>query len=278
MTYHHSFDDSFDRSFHRPFLDHVDPDDRSYEGWQPDRLTVLTFLDGRLVQSRTEPVRFTEWEDLADQWDRRARRLDNPVPPTPPRPAWQRALDWLGDRVGGEQALLDLPTAPLEPTDPSDVTDMSALPAHVGEHLRVVLEHLDVLADRRPEPEVREALHAAAHLLVGGHADLLVTGAAAKVAAGIGWAVLKANGVLRPAGEVRVSWVQDALELPGSPSTTGKQVQDALLGLRHRSHEPVAPVGLPDLLPLGRHEVLTSATRRLLAEGRDRALEARAAA
>jgi hypothetical protein len=85
------------------------PYDPSYDD-QPEHLAHLVFLDGRLLDAWTEPVRGTRWEAAADRIDRERR------PPTvspPPPPAHERGLEWLADIGGGLDALDSLDTAPL---------------------------------------------------------------------------------------------------------------------------------------------------------------------
>jgi hypothetical protein len=90
--------------------------------------------------------------------------------------------------------------------------------------------------------------------------------------------VAKANGVLGAQGRVSVTQLKHALALGPSPSTYGKVVRRALVGHRDFAAERTGRAyELPDLLPLGRTDLLLGATRRTLCRARDRALEAQRA-
>lgn len=277
-----------------------DSDQRWYDAWrgqrepepwepgharEPERLTHLVLLDGRLLDTWTEQVAGSRWQRHVDALERREHErlevlldglLEARRPALPPPPDWERALAWLADRCGGEEPLLALDEEPLTTAPP--LPDELALPA-AADRPAAVAALLDAVAAGRPEPELGVALHTALALVCRVQPQLL-TGSRtpAQVAGGITWAVLKANGVLRPVGEVRVSWIQDALALRSSPGSCGALVRGALVAFRPRTQETWRPPGVPDLLDLGRAELLTSATRRTLVQVRDRALEAREAA
>jgi hypothetical protein len=102
---------------------------------------------------------------------------------------------------------------------------------------------------------------------------------AAHVAGGIAWLAAKANGLLRPQGDVTITAIREALALQPTPSTYGKVVQRALVGYRDLASERTGRLyELPDLLPLGHPDLLLGSTRRTLCRARDRALEAQQAA
>jgi hypothetical protein len=85
--------------------------------------------------------------------------------------------------------------------------------------------------------------------------------------------------VLGPQGRVTVTRLKEELALHASPSTYGKVVQRALVGYRDFGSERTGRLyEMPDLLRLGRPELLICSTRRLLCRARDRALEAQQAA
>jgi hypothetical protein len=98
---------------------------------------------------------------------------------------------------------------------------------------------------------------------------------AAALAGGVIWAVGKANDLFTRRG-VTQSAVQRLLGLSSSISTLGPGIQRELRGFA--LFTGFRPRGVPDLLPLGRPELLTSSTRRLLIAVRDRAEEAKRAA
>ncbi len=80
-----------------------------------ERLRHLVFLDGRLIETWTEPVEGTAYMAIADELD----RANRPVPPVahtrePPRPPYEVVLDWLDGVVGGRIALLALDDEPFE--------------------------------------------------------------------------------------------------------------------------------------------------------------------
>ncbi len=273
----------YDERYHH--TDHLDVLRRRtpgpWEPWHPPplhRIAHLVYLDGRLLDTWTEPVLGSQWEEQVDALDeeerRRLLRITQPAPaPEPPRPDHERTLAWLADRCGGETALLALDDHPLT-TAPALPLDLA--PPVVRERADAVGQLLDTVAGRWPEPELDIALETALVLLCREEPHLLGGGRGpAVLAGGIAWAVLKANGVLRPGGEVRVQSLQDVLGLGSTPAPMGGLVRGALVGYQPRTQEHRRPASVPDLLDLGRPELLTSATRRILVQVRDRALAAR---
>jgi hypothetical protein len=74
-------------------------------------------------------------------------------------------------------------------------------------------------------------------------------------------------------GVVRVGTIQDTLGMPSGPSSIGRPVAVALRGFRG---QPLVdggrrPAEVPDLLPLGRTDVLVATVRQQLVRIRDRA-------
>lgn len=230
-----------------------------------DRVTHLVFVGGRLVETRHELADRTEW----------AAYVERPVAPPPPPepPPYVRVLGWLADLCGGQAALDALDAAPL--TDdatglPSDYPDRDA-----RERVETAAALLDVLADRWFDPETGFAFrHALLAMWVEDPTRVTRPRSATHLAGGVCWAVGKANGLFHPAGPRRVGTVQDTLGLPGALSGPGNEVVGALRGFRAHpaSHRPL---GVPDLLPLGRCDVLLGTTREQLVRLRD---QARAAA
>ncbi|CAB4688219.1 MAG: hypothetical protein F2667_01310 [Actinobacteria bacterium] len=250
-------------------------DDDPRDATTLDRLTHLVLVDGRLVDTWSEPVDGTRWQSHADRFDRELRRPE----PTPPPPApYVQALDWLSEVCGGPQAVATLSSDAL--TD--DAIDLPTEYATPGERTRTeaVAELLDAVAARSFDPETSYAFRHALLALQRLDPDTLSRArSAAQVAGGICWAVGKANGLLAPTGPVRVGGIRDALGCSATLSTSGEIVRAGLVGFRRRSDRShLLPRGLPDLLPLGRVDVLLGSTRERLVRVRDRAEEARTAA
>ncbi|MFC4783227.1 hypothetical protein ACT8ZV_02040 [Nocardioides sp. MAHUQ-72] len=239
-----------------------------------ERLTHLVLVDGRLVDTWSEPVAGTRWQRHADRFDRERFRAE---PAPPPRPTWQQALDWLAHVCGGPAAVTGLTDEALDdgcdlPTETPDAGSRSRLEA--------TAELLDAVAARCFDPETATALRRAL-LLLWAEEPETVTGArsAAHLAGGICWAVGKANGSFRPQGDLTVARVQEALALSTPLSGPGSTVRSALVGFRDLGPGRWwRPQGAPALEPLGRVELLCSPTRRRLVRLRDRALAARDAA
>ncbi|MBF4163262.1 hypothetical protein [Nocardioides acrostichi] len=242
-----------------------------YGEWgEPERLRHLVFLDGRLIDSWSEPVEGTSWAAEARRLDRLAAPA--PEPPAPPR--WQLALDWLGDRVGGAEAVARLHGEAFdEPELPSDCLRLAQ-----RERIGHVAELLDAVAALRHDADLGVALRQALVALWRSDPDLVDHAVSARsVAGGLAWAVGKANGLLHPQGTWRSGELRDALGLTSSPAAMGRSVQAALFGLR----EPARcswwrPEGESDLLALGHAEVLLPEVRVRLVRLRDRAYAVRA--
>ncbi|MBI2244179.1 MAG: hypothetical protein HYU55_09640 [Nocardioides sp.] len=239
----------------------------------PDRVTHLVFVDGRLVDTWREPATGTEWEPVALRHDREA------LPPQPPPPApHERVTQWLAGVCGGRAAVDGLTDEPLGddridlPTEYPDRTDR--------ERVEATADLLDAVAERCFDAERSYAFRHALLALWAEDPDVVTRAAsAAHVAGGICWAVGKANGLFSPVGSMRVGVVQDALALRSPASSYGGTVRTALLGFRN---QPVGhwsrPAGVPDLMALGRLDLLLGITRSRLLRIRDRARAAAAAA
>ena len=238
-----------------------------------DRLTHLVLVDGRLVEAWSEPVGGTRWQEYADHFEAERR----PVEPPPP-PPWQRALDWLGEVCGGQQAVAALDAEPAEA--PEDGGLPTGVDARARERLEATADLLGAVAERWFDEEMATVLRRAL-LRVWEEEPETVLGArtAAHLAGGICWAVGKANGCFRPQGDLTMARVQESLALSSPISGYGATVRRALVGFRGLDHHRWwRPDGVPDLVPLGRAELLCSATRRRLVRVRDRARAARAEA
>lgn len=260
-----------------PYLRHA----TSYDdpgGWQGDpleRLTHLVMVDGRLVETWTEPVEGTRWEHFATRFDRELLRLR----PTPtPIPPYDQVLGWLNDVCGGAAAVSGLTAYPLS----QDGLDLPEVPdIATRQRLEAASELLDAAAarcfDRGPGGETGHALRRALLLVWKEEPEtVLHLKSAAHLAGGICWAVGKANGLFGPQGVATQKDVQEALALVTAISAPGTTVQRALQGFA-----PLAagrPWTAPDLQPLGRPDLLISRTRRVLLRLRDRAREAKSAA
>lgn len=259
-------------------LDRADPDRAERRSWGPawagapedERLTELVFIDGRLVSHSTGSVAGSAWAEHAARLDREQQR---PAPPAP-TPVWQDVLGWLADRVGGQTALTALDSEPLG--DPPDLPEDYARDTD-RQRVESVADLLDAVARSWFDAEVATALRTAL-LALWREDPRVVTGAAsaAASAAGITWAVAKANGLIHPVGGMRVGTLRDFLGLRSTPSTYGAPVRAGLIGFRQPASQPHhRPLGVPDLLDLGRADLLTAATRARLVHLRDRAVAAR---
>jgi hypothetical protein len=243
------------------------------EPWRdrpPDRITHLVLLDGRLVDVWSEPVEDGPWQRHAEEQERRLRPVLPPTPP--PDPPHVSALAWLSDVAGGVGALAALDDAPLECTG----LDLPPAAPADRQRLEATADLLDQVARELFDDETRIALRRALLLVWEASPDAVrrARGAAA-LAGGVVWAVGKANDLFTRRGVTQAA-AQRLLGLSSSISTLGPGIQRELRGFA--LFTGFLPRGLPDLLPLGHPELLTSPTRRLLIAVRDRAEEAKRAA
>jgi hypothetical protein len=245
--------------------------DSGFEALGPDpdeRLRLVAYVDGRLVETWTEPVEASPWAGVAERFDREHER---PAPP-PPVPTYERVLAWLDDVCGGRDAVLALTPTPLE--DQPDVPEVESPQAR--SRLSAVAELLDAVAARRFDPEAAIAFRVCLLRVWDREPDVVLDAVtAAHVAGGVAWLVAKANGVLGPQGRVTVTRLKEELALHATPSTYGKVIHRALVGYRELTSERTGRLyELPDLLPIGHPDLLLASTRRTLCRARDRALEA----
>lgn len=248
--------------------DFESPDDEPHL----DRVTHLVFVDGRLVDTWHEPALGTPWEGVA----RRHERASRPPEP-PPKPEHERVLEWLVD-VCGSRADVDGLTADPLGDDATDLpTEYADRPA--GDRMVATSELLDAVAERWFDAESSYAFrHALLALWADDPETVTRAASAGHLAGGICWAVGKANGLFHPAGPLRVGVVQQDLALRSPISGYGGTVRAALRGFRGRPLDQWArPAGVPDLLALGRPDLLLGATRARLVRIRDRARAAAAA-
>ncbi|WP_341924548.1 hypothetical protein [Nocardioides psychrotolerans] len=260
-----------------------DPHDRySLDPDWHDRLRHLVLVDGRLVDTWTEPIEGTRWEVHARRFDEAQRRAAPPAPPEPP--PYERALLWLEDACGGRDAVLALDAAPLDDTDgpgepeAHDPADRERL-AHTTELLDGVAATVlsNALGPARAD-ELGIALRRALRLVWQARPDVVRRPRSPQHLAGtLCWVVGKANGVFGQQGPVRMRDVREALDLGAQLGTDHAVVEDALWGLRPRHRVWFRPSGLPDLVLTGHADLLSSDVRVHLVRIRDQALEAQAA-
>jgi hypothetical protein len=248
-----------------PWEDSFDPYDEPRPGL--DRLTHLVLVDGRLVDMWSESVRGTPWQRYADEFDRDRR----PTPP-PPRPAWATTLEWLTDVCGGATALEALDAEPLSDLG-MDLPETTTLKErHVLER---AAELLDAAADQCFDAEAGIALRRALLRIWETDPDACVRMASpAHLAAGVCWAIGKANLLFGPQGVTTQKSVQERVGLPPL-SGPGQLIRRLLRGFNPFGAQPL--YGTPDYEPLGRPDLLTASTRAALIRIRDRAQEAKAA-
>lgn len=235
-----------------------------------ERLTHLVLVDGRLVDVWSEPVSGTRWQVHADRFDR--ERLPSVVS-APPPPLHEQVLTWLDAAVGGRDRLLALHTGPL--VDDGFEPDPE-LPPMRREQLATAVDLLDRAADELRVPEARalltNTLRAAWEVDPEG---VLGVGEAARLAGGACWLAAKANGLLGPGGTTTHAALQHAVGCRGQLAGPGRVLQQLIAGFWP---EPPRPHTLPDLVLVGRPDLLTTATRGRLARARDQALAARSVA
>jgi len=253
----YSYTDPYDDGGHRPG-DHL------------DRLTYLVLVDGRLVDFWTESVRGTRFEAVAQRFDRE-REPVMAEPPAPRPPAYEQILGWLRGLVGGVDALDTLDAAPLTPSEPIDAASLPLGHRHRLEGVGMALEALHGL-----DPEFQVALrHALRQLWAADPTFLLNATSAGQAAAGLVWAVGKANGRLSPEGPLRQKDLAASLGVSPQLSGPGRRVEAAFVGARGLLEARPYSLGCPDLVGLGTPRLLTSDTRRRLIRLRDHAVRAR---
>ena len=243
------------------------------ESWRVDRgrlhnrLTHLVLLDGRLIETWSEPVEDTQWQHVAEQFDREKER---PVAPTAPRLLpHESALDWLDSLVGGRIALEALTDDPL-PTPP--LLRVDNLPLASRHRVEAVTRALGVMTELF-DAETGRALQTVLATLWEEDRDVVLNAkSAAQVAGGICWLVGRAND-LYGKDKVTQQAVQKQIGLKTTISSFGSTVHRALRGLQPTYVE--RPWSQRDLLATGRAEFLTSGTRRRLIRLRDQAVAAR---
>jgi hypothetical protein len=245
------------------------------ESWRTDRgrlhnrLTHQVLLDGRLIETWSEPVEDTPWQRVAKQLDDQQKQA-RPAPEPLPLPH-DNALDWLDSLVGGRKALDALTDAPLSLPDVLSVDGLPLAAVHRVEGVSRALDELTGLFDA----ETGRALkHVLAALWSEDRELVLNAKSSAQVAGGICWLVGKANDSF---GKDKVSQLtaQKKIGLTTSISSFGSSVHRTLRGLQPTYAD--RPWSQRDLLATGRAGFLTSTTRRRLIRLRDQAMAAREA-
>lgn len=232
-------------------------------------VTHLVFVDGRLVDTWQEPAHGTEWA--------RHARPAPPPPAPPPPPPHERAATWLAAICGGREAVDSLDGAPL--TDDAIDLPVEYELTSWRHRMESTAELLDSVAARHFDEETSYAWRHALLALWADDTDNIAHPATpAHLAGGICWAAGKANGLFHPAGPHRVGSVQQAFGLRTPLSAPGNAVAAALRGFRPHVEGWGRPPGAPDLLPLGRPDLLLGSTRDRLLRVRSRIREAEAAA
>ena len=224
-----------------------------------ERLRHLVFLDGRLIDTWTEPVERTAYRSIAEEFDRE-KRVPHYEPPTPLPPPYERVLTWLDSVVGGRVALLALDDEPLPerpaPTGDDTVDELIARVADALLRPRVPGGRASGAGDRAPWttrtclPRRRRARSPR---------DSAGSSAGRTVWSGPGH-----RSPRRPSRRRCGSARHPRAESRASRSAC------AICRPRHC----VRPSECPELLELGNPTYLTSATRRRLIVLRDRALAA----
>jgi len=243
------------------------------DSWRVDRgrlhnrLTHLVLLDGRLIETWSEPVEDTRWQHVAEQFDREQERPA--APPAPRRLPHESALDWLDSLVGGRIALEALTDDPLPAPPLLRVDDLPLASRHRVEAVTRALGVLTELFDAETGRALKTVL---ARLWEEDRDVVLNAKSAAQVAGGICWLVGRAND-LYGKDKVTQQAVQKQIGLKTTISSFGSTVHRALRGLQPTYVE--RPWSQRDLLATGRASFLTSGTRRRLIRLRDQAVAAR---
>ncbi|MGB0099764.1 MAG: hypothetical protein WBP61_05730 [Nocardioides sp.] len=249
-----------------------DPIDSAQER---DRVTHLVFVDGRLLEAWSEPAEGTRWEGAAQRLER-----DAAPRPEPPPPPYVGAREWLIAVCGGPARLAALDDSPLTDDEidlPPDLPD-----ARTRHRLESAAELIDSVAAALFDAEISYACRRALLAVWAEEPEVVLAApTAAHLVGGICWAVGRANGLYGPRGVRTQASVQEALALRQAISGQGQRIASALRGLTPwaASPHPAARYGTggPDLLALGRPELLASRTRHQLVQLRDRVERAEAA-
>lgn len=252
--------DRLDPASGREWLDPRDPEPPD------DRLRLLAYVDGRLVETWTGEVRHSRWERFAHQFDEERR-----PPPVSrrPDPEYVQVLRWLDGLVGGREALLRLDDRPAPPVERPTIDDPEARAVYDE-----VTDHLARLVGSFFDEEIGRVLEATLEAVWVTEPRAVTGRPAQQVAAGLVWVVGRANQLftsgLTQASVQRELWVKPSL------SQCGQRLATLLRGID--LYGAPRPRQCPDLHGVADPRVFTAATRGLLVRWRDQALAAREAA
>ena len=234
----------------------------------PERLTHLVFLDGRLIDAWGEEVAGTRYAAYARRSAR--ERRPTPPPPPPPPPQHEQVLTWLDGIAGSRDAVLTLVP------DPEIPPLRGALDPVADESWLVVDEILAGVVDDLLTPDLEAPLRRGLLLLRGASPQLIERTEPDRIAAGLIWVVGKANAAIGPSGPVTQTSIARHLGLSG----LGGHGSAVLGHLRRRALWSTYPPRYdhdrrcPDLLSTGRPELLSPVTAAQLIVLRDDALAA----
>ena len=254
-----------DHHYHDDLLWHPRRDRLVDEG----RLSHLVFVDGRLVDAWSTPVEDSSYADVARRHDEDRRPQVTQEPPPPPRHV--QALHWLDEVAGGREDLMAMTASPVALPRLGDCLDpVVDEPWLVADELLTDLREALLPADLAPP--LRECL-----LLVRDRVpELAERITSPRVAAGVAWVVGKANAAIGPEGPVTQVRIADHLGT-SSLSSAGQQVLGHVRRIGWQARRPWDCLA-PQLLAVGRVELLSASVRRDLVELRDRSLAEEAAA
>lgn len=228
-----------------------------------DRLRHVVFLDGRLIDTWTEPVEATAYHSWAQELERSAQpRIYAPEPACPA--PHEVVLDWLDGVVGGRAALLALDDRPLE---------LGEAPEDASEVYAEVVALLERVCRNLFDDEFRFASCAALTSLWRSEPAVL-NGTPAEVAGGVCWMVGRANGCVGAGTAVTQQVLKRELWLKAGLTPRATRFKERLRDLLPTPSR--RPSSCPNLLEVGSPTLLTGATRRELISLRDRALAAAA--
>jgi hypothetical protein len=227
-----------------------------------ERLRHLVFLDGRLIDTWTEPVEGTVYREQARELDRVQPPGTLPILERPPAPH-EAVLEWLDSTVGGRAALAALDEQPLAAV---------AAPEDADEAYEAVAMRLERLCAGFFDDEFLAATTTALTALHAADPNLLLESSPAEVAAGLCWMVGRANGCVGAGTKVTQQVLKRELWISTSPSRRVTKYKTVLRGLL--PIPPHRPSACPDLVELGSPAYLTSATRHTLISLRERGLAA----
>jgi hypothetical protein len=228
-----------------------------------DRLHHLVFVDGRLVDSWTDCVRGSRWEEHARRFESEQRPVCRHI--VPQRPAHDEVLEWLDGLVGGREALLALTDEPATPRPPTfDDAEQGAV-------YLAVADLLDRVAEQFFDEEVARTFEVAQWTLWQRRPTFFTPAHPANATAGgLCWVVGRANGLFT--GGLTQMTVQRELWLRSTLSTVGQRVAPVLRGVTLTRGR--RPAQAPDLMGFADAALLTPTTRRTLLHWRDQALAA----